>query len=547
MNDRFLLALSLLVWALFLATPCTAPAAEDYWPDDHWRTATPESQGVSSDILADMMAQLWQKNLQVDSVLIVRNGHVVLDTYQYPRTPDMKHDIYSCTKSISSTLIGIAIDKGYIQPVHQPMLGFFPHKAPRNTDRRKQAMTLADVLQMATGLNCRDSIYHDWAGLRAMRGSTDWVQYMLDLPMVEKPGVRFDYCNGASFLLTAIIQEATGQSGLAFAQEHLFRPLGIHDIDWPANSRGQTIGWGQLHMRPRDMARFGYLFLQKGRWKGRQVVSARWVAEATRQHIPVGRQSGYGYQWWVMDSGDYMAIGYGGQRIYISPENNMVVVFTARLNKLTRFLPANLLQRYILPAVKSDRPLPPNETAFNRLTSLDRFWQTADYVARDAKRQALAPGPARPQWQRYRNKRLGFSFVYDADLDDSGVKRAPPVLFQKSGLTGFPVVTVVGDDIPDGLELGDSEDYLVGQLAQTRGISDIQIKHKEIMRLPDGSSGNYCQLKMKYLGFNFSAYGMVAYRADKLIGVMAVGGGLEAPFADLEHMVRSLRLEKSQP
>jgi hypothetical protein len=127
------------------------------------------------------------------------------------------------------------------------------------------------------------------------------------------------------------------------------------------------------------------------------------------------------------------------------------------------------------------------------------------------------------------------------------LKRVPPVLFQKSGLTGFPVVTAVFDDIPNGLDLGDSEDYLVGQLAQTRGIRDIKIRYKEIMRLPDGSPGNYCQLKMKYLGFNFSAYGIVAYRADKLIGVMAVGGGLEAPFADLEQMVRSLRFEKSQP
>lgn len=536
-----------MVGALCLGALPAALAAGDYWPDQQWRKATPESQGMCSAMLADMLDRLWQKNLEVDTILIVRNGYVVLDTYRYPQTADMKHDIFSCTKSISATLIGIAIDKGHIPSVDRPLLEFFPGKAPAYPDKRKQEMTLKNVLQMATGLNCRDSIYYNWAGLRELRGSADWVQYMLDLPIVEAPGARFDYCNGASFLLTAIIQETTGQSGLAFAQEHLFTPLGIQNVDWPANSRGQTIGWGRLRMRPRDMARFGYLFLKEGRWNERQIVSAQWVADATRSHIPVGRASGYGYHWWVMDSGDYAAIGYGGQRIYVSPDKNMVVVFTARLNKLTRFLPGNLLQRYILPAVKSDRPLPENDVALNRLTALDRFWQSTDYVGRDKKRQAPATKPAHPQWKRYLNKPLGFSLSYDADLGDSGPKCVPPVVFQKSGLTGFPVVTVVCDDIPAGLKLADSEDYIVRQLAQTRGVNHIQVKSKERIRLPGGGEGNYCIIKLKYLGHNLTAYGVVGYRDKTLIGMHAVGGGLETPFAHLEHMVRSLRIEPSHP
>ncbi len=539
-------AIPLLIWALCLGAPPAALAAGDYWPDQQWRKATPESQGMCSAMLADMLDRLWQKNLEVDSILIVRNGYVVLDTYQFPRTPEARHDLHSCTKSISSTLIGIAIDKGYIASVAQPLLDFFPDKTPRHPDKRKQQITLQDVLRMTTGLKCRDSIHHQWAGLRALRGSTDWVQHMLDLPIAEAPGTRFEYCNGASFLLTAIIQQVTGQPGLAFAKEHLFTPLGIQDVDWPANSRGQTIGWGRLCMRPRDMARFGYLFLKDGRWNGRQIVSAQWVADATRSHIPVGRASGYGYQWWVMGPGEVAAIGYRGQRIYVSKRHNMVVVFTGRLAALSRFLPAGLFRRYIMPAVKSDRPLPGNHAAFARLQSLDQFWQTANYADRDTRRQAMAPGSSQPQWKPYVNPSMGFSLTYDADLGDSGPELVPPVVFQKSGLTGFPVVTVVCDDIPDGLKLADSEDYIVRQLAQTQGVNHIQVKHKERIRLP-GGEGNFCIIKLKYLGYNLTAYGVVGYREKTLIGVYAVGGGLETPLAHLEHMVRSLRIESLQP
>ena len=533
----------LFLFGLLAFLPVALHAADDYWPKEHWRTATPESQGMCSEILTDMMDRLWQKNLELESILIVRNGYVVLDSYHFPNTPDAKHDLYSCTKSISSTLVGIAIDKGYIPSVDQPLLDFFPAKVPGNPDNRKQLITLKNVLQMTTGLKCRDSIHYRWKGLRALRGSRDWVQYMLDLPMAEAPGVRFEYCNGASFLLTAIIQETTGQSGRAFAQAHLFDPMGIHDIEWPANHRGRTIGWGRLQMLPRDMAKFGYLFLKEGRWNGRQIVSACWVAEATRSHIAVGPASGYGYQWWVMDSGDYAAIGYRGQRIYVLKDHDMVVVMTGRLKNLDRFLPSGLLRRYILPAVKSDRPLPANPTALNRLKSLDRFWQTANSHERDKRRKELARAQSRPEWKQYVNQQNGFSLTYAADLDVSGQAMEPPVVFKKSGLNGFPILVAIIDDIPQELPLKESEDYIVRHIKESNRVSDISVKHKELIQLPDGTPFNYFEMQMKYLGFDFAAFGVVGYKEKRLIGVYAAGGGLETPFADLRHMVRSLRFE----
>lgn len=547
MKPHIFFTLPILLLVLSLGAPNASPAADDYWPDAQWRAATPEGQGMRSEILADMLERLWRKNHGLDSILIVRNGYVVLDTYHFPKIPDRKHDLYSCTKSVSSTLIGIAIDKGYIQSVDQPLLGFFPDKVPPQPDKRKQQITLEDALQMTTGLDCRDSIFYQWAGLMELRGSEDWVRYMLDLPVRESPGSRFNYCNGASFLLTAIIQEATGQSGLAFAREHLFDPLGIYDVDWPANSQGQTIGWGRLQMRPRDMARFGYLFLKGGRWKGRQVVSAQWIEEATRHHIPVDPGVGYGYQWWVLPSGDFAAIGYGGQRIYVLKEKQMVVVFTGRLTKLTRFLPNGILRRYIMAAVQSDQPLPENKAALNRLKAADRFWQTADHVDRDKRLQALSGPPSGPRWKRHEDRQIGYSLSYEADLGDSGLTPAPPVVFQRSGLTGFPVLTVIHDDIQKGWKLEDSEAYLARQIGRRRGISDIQVAHKEMVQLPDGTEFNYCKLKLKYLGFNFIAYGRVGVHKKKIVGAYAIGGGLQAPFAHLEHMVRSLRFDSPEP
>lgn len=332
--------------------------------------------------------------------IINSDGHTLIEgmqkhliTYHFPRKPNSKHNVFSCTKSIASTLIGIAIDKEYIQSIDQPLLDFFPEKSPRDPDEGKHEITLKHVLQMATGLGCRDSYLHQWRGMTQMRYSEDWVQYMIDLPLLEPPGTRFEYCNGASFLLTAIIEKTTGKAGIEFAKEHLFKPLGVKDIYWPANIHGQTIGWGRLHLRPRDMARFGYLFLNNGNWEGQQLVSAHWVAKATRKYIPATLMPGYGYQWWVMSPERYAARGYRGQRIFVLKDKNMVVVFTGRLKNKDLLIPNGILNGYIIPAVQFDRPLPEDKEALDRLRFLDRFWQTATYMDRDKRRKELAAEP----------------------------------------------------------------------------------------------------------------------------------------------------------
>jgi CubicO group peptidase (beta-lactamase class C family) len=323
-------------------------------PSPHyWPTATPGEQGLNADLLARVVDTIQEREYAIDSVTVIRNGYIVLDEYFPPFEPNSTHIIHSCTKSIVSALIGIAIDQGYIEGVDQPVFDLFPGRTAANLDAEKEAMTLEDLLMMSSGLECRDSYLYNWRGLGEMRASDDWIQFMLDLPMAEPPGTRFEYCNGGSFLLSAIIQETTGLSALAFAKENLFGPLDITDVYWPANPEGITIGWGDMHMRPHDMAKIGYLYLNGGQWQGEQIVPADWVKASTQAHIAAGTLSdGYGYQWWVDDGGYYMAIGYEGQFIYVVPEKDMVVVFTSELDERDFFIPETLLNEYIVPAAE---------------------------------------------------------------------------------------------------------------------------------------------------------------------------------------------------
>ena len=338
-------------------------STQSHWPTSGWRTSTPEEQGVDSAMLALLLAEIQQQDYPIHSVQVVRNGFLIVDAYIRPFGPERKHVIRSCTKSIVSALIGIALEKGFLAGVDQPVLALFPDRGVAHLEDTKKAMTLEHVLTMATGLECQDSYLYRWAGLQEMQASDDWVQFVLDLPMAEEPGTRFEYCNGASFLLSAAIQQTTGKSAAALAQEHLFGPLGIKDVEWPASPEGISIGWGQMQMRPHDMAKIGYLYLNGGRWEDQQVLPASWVAASTTKHIPATLQDGYGYQWWVADSGYYMALGYGGQFIFVVPDKNLVAVVVSELAESDFYVPQQLLEGYVLPAARSAEPLPPNPGA----------------------------------------------------------------------------------------------------------------------------------------------------------------------------------------
>jgi len=376
MNDaariltRYIAIFAVCAGASALARAVEPPA---YWPTDGWRHSTPEAQGVDAAQLAAMMDILLEQSLPIHSLFIARHGYAILDAFFYPFTPDSLHDVASVTKSVTSTLIGIAVDNDFIKDVQQPVLGLFPDRMAANRDARKDAISLEHLLTMTGGLECVNRPAE--VTLFRMIASPDWIQFMLDLPMAHDPGAQFDYSSGGVHLLSAVIRETTGECAIAFARQHLFAPLGIQDAIWPLDPKGKdNHGWGDLKLRPQDMAKLGFLFLHEGRWNGRQVISPDWVRAATQKHAPTNSASHahYGYLWWIRDSGGFSALGRGGQRIYVAPEQDLVVVMTAGAGGPAEAKLDALLPGHILPALRSDTPLPENPDAVARLEALVR-------------------------------------------------------------------------------------------------------------------------------------------------------------------------------
>ena len=253
---------------------------ETYTPTHGWRSSTPEMQGMDSEVFAQIFEYVRQHQIPIHSLLIVRNGYVVLDAYFYPFGEGQEHDVASVTKSVTSTLIGIAIAEHKLSGVQQPVLSFFPERKFDNHDNRKDRITIENLLSMTSGLDCH--VDHGEITLKEMMQSKDWVQFMLDRPIVAEPGSKFEYCSGGMHLLSGIISKATGTSALEFARSELFEPLGIEDLIWPSDPQGVSRGWGDLHLRPRDMAKIGYLWLNQGRWESRQIVPTDYMLAATQ-------------------------------------------------------------------------------------------------------------------------------------------------------------------------------------------------------------------------------------------------------------------------
>jgi len=230
--------------------------AVDYWPTDGWRISSPEEQGMDSAKLSQMLESVRVQGLNLHSLLVIRNGYLVSETYFLNYDAEQKHELYSVTKSFVATLVGIAIDRGAISGVDQKVVDFFPDKVFENSDNRKAAMTVENVLTMTTGLDWEEG---DLAYGRLYR-SRDWVKHMLDMTMAELPGSRFNYCSGCSHLLSAIVQRQVGVSTQEFAESYLFKPLGIENYTWSPDTSGIAIGGWGLQLTPREMAKLGYLW-----------------------------------------------------------------------------------------------------------------------------------------------------------------------------------------------------------------------------------------------------------------------------------------------
>ncbi|MGD9091718.1 MAG: serine hydrolase, partial [Anaerolineales bacterium] len=296
-------------------TPTAIPKG-DYWPTEGWRTTTPEEQRIDSVKLEKMMGDIEKNNYAIESVIIVRNGYIVLEGYPNPEYgPNDRHVLWSATKSVTSALIGIAIKEGFIDSINQTMVDFFPERKIEDIDAGKRQITIEHLLTMTPGYQ-----WGDRTG-KPMRNNPNPVQFVLDRPMVSDPGREFNYGDGASHLLSAIIGNTTGSSALDFADAYLFEPLGISNVEWKSDPQGVNFGGSGLFMTPRDMAKVGYLYLNDGIWEGDQLLPKDWVERSTKPiNVSSWNGHGYGYQWWTLAQGGvHFAHGLYGQSIFVIP------------------------------------------------------------------------------------------------------------------------------------------------------------------------------------------------------------------------------------
>ena len=328
----------------------TTPQLEEYWPTDGWRLAPPGDLGLDASRLNSMVEHIRRDIPTIDSVMVIRHGYVAVDEYFGSFTADQRHRIFSCTKSVTSTLVGIALDEDLITGLDAKILELLPSYEAKNVNQWKTSLTLRHLLPMASGIDARDDYPDNWLWLDRMLGAPDPVQYCLDLNVTVEPGTQFKYTNANSHLMSAIVKEVAGVSALEYARQKLFNPIGITDVEWEADPQGVNWGHDRLYMLPSDMAKLGLLFLRGGEWGGQQIVPSAWVSEATTRKMAADIFPGYAYQWWTGD-GFYCAMGYAGQFIYVFPGSDMVVVFTGRT--MDNFEnPRNLIRDYILPAVR---------------------------------------------------------------------------------------------------------------------------------------------------------------------------------------------------
>lgn len=323
--------------------------------DDGWQVSSLAKEGVNEKIINDLMrAMLLGKYPNIRSILLVKNGNIILEEYFYWYHRYIIQDFRSVGKSVTSELVGIAIDKGFIQGVDEKLFDFFPEfEKGTNWDNRKDDILLHHVLSMTYGLD------QSGPANNAIWYRENWITDILKLPLVREPGVQFEYHSAAPALCGPIIEHTSGISVSEFARKYLFEPLNISHYQWYIFPDGSVMTAGALWMRPRDMAKFGYLILSRGQWHGNQILSEEWIKKSTSAHISAGGYD-YGYYWWLgkLNKGNQtidsiFASGHGGQKIFVIPKLSLVAVFTSQPDDNpdghTRI--AQILSDFILPAM----------------------------------------------------------------------------------------------------------------------------------------------------------------------------------------------------
>ncbi|MFW9872512.1 MAG: serine hydrolase domain-containing protein [Candidatus Thorarchaeota archaeon] len=342
---------------------------QDYWPTDGWLTTSPEEQGMNSKILSKIYDYIEKEQVNIHSVIIVRNGYIIeegyLTSYKLRAVNENyskeMHELFSVIKSITSLCVGIALKMSYIDNLNQTFFEFFPELWKPSYDLRKKNITIENLLTMTSGIEWDESsIPYGNPGndFTDMMSNYDWIQYYLDKPMKYDPGKIFTYSGGSSMLLSALVQKATNQTTSEFAHENLFTSLGISKDRWKWGlAPGEiTIGASDLYMTPRDMAKIGLLCLNNGTWEEKMILSKNYIIAATGVQQILPSYYPYGYQFWILrhfTHKGYAATGYLGQRIFVFPDISLIIVFTSNLQNPNYYIDY-IVQEFILASIGVD-------------------------------------------------------------------------------------------------------------------------------------------------------------------------------------------------
>lgn len=326
------------------------------WPTKEWSTSTPEEQGLDSAQLEKANQRINDNYPNIYSLLVIRHGYLVYEKYYQGMDVNSYNPVYSVTKSVMSALTGIALNENILENIDQKVSDLIPDYFTSVEDQKKKEISLKNVLTMTGGLETIDSDYDSYFS------SPDWLAYALSKPVSDDLGKVFVYNTGLTHFLSGILTEESNMSTKEFAENYLFDSLNIHIKRWDSDFAGHYGGGAGLYLTPREMAKFGYLYLNKGKWEEKQIIPEEWVAASTSKQINVGPGLDYGYLFWIQDMTDkatdttyhtYRADGAGGQKIIVIPELDMVVVVTADLytSALDKTDDQQMVEDYVLPAV----------------------------------------------------------------------------------------------------------------------------------------------------------------------------------------------------
>jgi CubicO group peptidase (beta-lactamase class C family) len=350
-----------LALSLFLMGCGDDGATTDESHPDPMGHSTPEAEGMDSARLAALLIDIKAANLDLHSLLVARHGKIVLDAKFFPYDGVRPHDIASCTKSLTSSAIGIALSSGELDSLDSTLLSFFPEHATANDSAEKRALTLSHALSMTSGFDCVNTPTE--LTLIQMQSSADWVGFALDVPMAGPPGESFRYCSTAMHALSGVITSATGEPLDRFLDERLFQPIHAASPEWPTDPQGVSHGWGDARLTPEALARVGQLWLEQGSFGGEQLIGADYLELATKnQTADFGPPAGYGYGFWMHSGETFSADGRGGQHVFVLPALDIVLVTTGSQSPEQEANLLQLVQAEGLASV-SDTTLAPNPSA----------------------------------------------------------------------------------------------------------------------------------------------------------------------------------------